>query len=478
MNLKVEYAGPSLVISFVIAGFVATLASLCYAEMAALVPISGSAYTYAYATLGELVAWVIGFDLLLEYGIGAATVAVGWSGYFSNFITTVSKGRMTLDPRWTNAPYVWLEAGQKGVQQAGFYRNVLACAEGDCEAYADIPAMVLTILLTLVLCTGVKISSSVNAFLVAVKIVIIIMFVVIGIRYIDRSNYEPFIPPNEGVWGKFGWSGILQASTIVFFAFIGFDAVSTTAQEAKHPQRDLPIGILASLGISTVLYLVVTVVLTGVKKYTEIDIKSPVATAIPLEWFSIVVDVGALSGLVSVMMVLLLGQPRILQSMASDGLLPNILSKVHTKTGVPLASTIFTGSICAIFAGLLPIDILGNMTSVGTLFAFFIVCISVPILRIVRPGERRFEVPGGLVFGGFVIPLLGAGASVLLIVMGTLASIIRLFIWMGVGLIIYAIYGFWNSKLRYEANVNVAFSRPRKEVNLLVNYEADDEKVM
>ncbi|KAJ3329401.1 Cationic amino acid transporter-1 [Blyttiomyces sp. JEL0837] len=460
-----QNAGPALILSFVFAGVAAGLSSLCYAEMAALVPVSGSAYTYAYATLGEMVAWIIGWDLLLEYLVGAATVAVGWSGYFCNFIHIISGGNLVVDPKWSNAPYIWREIGESNATTAGFYRNSVTCADGTpCDAIVDAPAVLLTALITTILAIGVRTSSTVNGFFVIVKLVIVVLFILIGIRYINRDNYVPFIPENQA-WGVFGWSGIFHASTTVFFAYIGFDAVSTTAQEAKNPQRDLPIGILASLGICTSLYLAVTAVLTGVQKYTEIDIKAPVASAIPIHWLSVVIDIGALAGLFSVMMVLLLGQPRILQAMASDGLLPSVFAKINSKTNTPLWGTFLTGGLCAILAGLLPIDILGNLTSIGTLFAFAIVSAAVPILRYTRPDlERRFEVPGGRIIGGFVIPGLGFLTAIGLIAMASVASIYRLFAWMGVGLLIYAFFGYRNSKASKRLDQQIAFQRPKKEI--------------
>ncbi|KAJ3098338.1 hypothetical protein HDU97_004113 [Phlyctochytrium planicorne] len=470
-----DNAGPALVISFLIAAFVCGLASVCYAELAALVP--EAFFQDVYSTLGELVAWIIGWDLTLEYLVGAATVAVGWSGYFGMFIQTASNGRYSLDPRWSNAPVVWLEAGEKNREYSGFYRNEVLCSDDQlCNPYLNLPAIVISLILTGVLCLGVKSSSTVNNIFVGVKIVVILIFIFGGIKFIDTSNYSPFIPPNTGAWGKYGWSGIFQAATTVFFAFIGFDAVSTTALEARRPQRDLPIGIISSLGICTVLYIAVTLILTGVKKYTEIDVKSPVASALPIAGLAIVIEIGAVAGLTSVLLILLMAQPRILQAMAGDGLLPEIIARVDSRTKVPIWATVITGALCAVFAGVLPIDILGNMTSVGTLFAFALVCAAVPILRYTKPSlDRKFKVPGGPIVGGYVIPILGAISSIGLIGMiypqatkitvveavGTPSSIARLFIWMAIGLIIYFSFGYRNSRIgrRDDGDVEIAFER-------------------
>ncbi|KAI9362020.1 amino acid permease-domain-containing protein [Zopfochytrium polystomum] len=441
-------AGPALVISFMIAGSVAALASLCYAEMASLVPVAGSAYTYAYATLGELAAWVIGWDLMLEYLVGAATVAVGWSEYLTNFIHTIT-GKY-LDARFVNATWIWNGHTAQ--------RNMVACPSGStvppgdneadarCAAYGNFMAMGMSAAITLILLVGVKTSTSVNAAFVAIKLVVVLVFIGVGAAYIKPANYHPFVPPSEG-WGKYGWSGVFQASMTVFFAYIGFDAVSTASQEARNPRRDVPIGILASLFICTALYIAVTAVLTGVKKYTDIDPSSPFSSALPnLPAVSLLIDVGALSGLASVMLVLMLGQPRILQAMASDGLLPPVFATVSKRTGVPVWGTATTGVLCAVLSGVLPIDVLGHMTSVGTLFGFAVVCAAVPILRYTQPTlPRPFAVPGGAVVGGYVIPIVGCVASVLLMAAGPGGSLVRLVGWMAVGLVVYAGYGWWGS---------------------------------
>ncbi|KAI8614046.1 amino acid/polyamine transporter I [Chytriomyces sp. MP71] len=443
-----QMAGPAVILSFVFAGFVAGLASLCYAEMASLVPVSGSAYSYAYHTMGELVAWIIGWDLLLEYLVGAATVAVGWSGYLTSFVATATNGSYQFDARVVNSPVVWLEA--EGNVSAGFFVNYVTCPDGSqCPAIMNLPAIVVVAVLTILLASGIKMSSTINAVAVGVKITIILLFIFIGFGHINSANYNPFIPPNEGSWGKFGWSGVFSASTSVFFAYIGFDCVSTTAQEAKNPQRDLPLGIIGSLVICTVLYIAVSAVLTGVQNYALINAAAPVSNALPYRWLSILIDLGALFGLFSVILVMLLGQPRILHAMATDGLLPARFARIHERTGTPLFATVATGVACAAFAGVLPIDILGNMTSVGTLLAFFIVCMSIPILRVTRPdAERKFQIPGGHIVGGFVIPILGAFCSLGLIAVGSAASIARLFIWMFLGLLMYFTYGIRHSKLK------------------------------
>ncbi|KAJ3193784.1 hypothetical protein HK101_004095 [Irineochytrium annulatum] len=479
-----ENAGPALVISILIAAFVSGLACLCYGEMASLVPISGSAYTYVYATLGELAAWIIGWDLLLEYVVGAAAVASSWSGYFASFLGSASNGMYEVDPRWSRSPIRWKEGATFAEQ--GFEWNYVDCPvagglageTSPCVPYADMPAIAISILLTSVLCMGVRVSSTVNGFFVFVKIAILLLFIGFGIQYINLDNYSPFIPPNTtGNWGDFGWSGILTASTIVFFSFIGFDAVATTAQECKRPQRDLPIGIVASLSICTALYIGVTVVLTGIQNYTQIDVQSPLASAIPVGWLRIVIEAGALTGLSSVLLVLLLSQPRILQAMAHDGLLPRVFSRVDSITGVPQWGTVTSGLFCSILAGLLPVDVLANMTNVGTLFAYAAVCVAIPVLRCTRPdAPRRFKVPGGLVLGGFIIPILGASCSIALIgkSIGPISSIVRLAIWMAVGLVVYMSFGFYKSKLRNAtvAETTVAFQKVVSDKEVSAKSEA------
>jgi APA family basic amino acid/polyamine antiporter len=424
-------AGPAVFLSFVFAGVASVFAALCYAEMASMIPIAGSAYTYAYATMGELAAWIIGWDLILEYLVGAATVSVGWSGYVVEFIRHVTG--YSLPPEWTSAPLVWSEK-LHAFQTTG--------------AYINVPAILITLLVTGILVIGIRESARFNAIIVFVKVTVILLFIGFTARYLKPENWEPLIPENTGTFGKYGWSGILQGATTVFFAYIGFDAVSTAAQETRNPKRDLPIGILTSLAICTVLYVAVSVLLTGLVSYKDLNVPHPIAIGIKatgIGWLETAVEVGAIAGLSSVMLVMLLGQPRIFFSMAMDGLFPKFATKVHPRFGTPYVTTIVTGVICAVAGGLLPIDILGELTSIGTLFAFVLVSIGVMILRIRRPDiPRGFRVP----FGPYLIPILGALTSGALMYTATTQTILRLFAWMVLGLVIYFVYSRHHSKLR------------------------------
>ena len=430
-------SGPAVALSFVVASVASAFAGLCYAEMASMIPIAGSAYTYSYATMGELVAWIIGWDLILEYLVGAATVSVGWSGYVVSFL----KGAfgIALPSAWVNAPVTWSEAHQSFMMTG---------------AILNVPAILITLFVTGILVTGIKESARFNAVIVFVKIAIVLLFIFAAVNYIHPENWHPFIPPNQGVFGKYGFSGIFQGATMVFFAYIGFDAVSTAAQECKNPQKDLPIGILGSLAICTVLYIAVSTILTGVVSYTKLSVPDPIAVGIEvtgIKWLVSAVNVGAIAGLSSVMLVMLMGQPRIFYSMAKDGLFPPVAARVHPRFGTPYITTIITGVICAIAGGLLPIDILGELTSIGTLFAFMLVSLGVMILRIKRPDiPRKFKVPGG----DYFVPICGAVTSGLLMYTATTATIIRLFGWMAVGLVVYGTYGRKHSKLRAASGVN------------------------
>ncbi len=438
-------AGPAVSMSFVVAGFASAFAGLCYAEMAAMIPVAGSAYTYAYTTMGELVAWIIGWDLILEYLVGAATVSVGWSGYVCSFVSH-STG-VQLPMAWTTAPLAWYEAGKKlpdGTLSDGQFWHTPG-------AIVNLPAVLITLFVTAILIRGVKESARFNAGIVFVKVAVVLLFIAFVGPHVVPSNWEPYVPPNEGTFGRFGISGILQGATTVFFAYIGFDAVSTAAQEAKNPQRDLPIGILGSLAVCTVLYIAVSAILTGVVPYTDLNVPHPVALGAEragIGWLRTFIEVGAIAGLSSVMLVMLMGQPRIFYSMARDGLLPPIAAKIHPKYGTPHVTTLITGCICAVAGGVLPIDILGELCSIGTLFAFVLVCLGVMILRLKQPDvERKFRVP----FGPYLVPILGALTSGLLMYTATTHTIVRLFVWMALGLVIYLIYGRRHSKLQRQA---------------------------
>lgn len=432
-----QHAGPALVFSFILSGVGCAFAGLCYAEFASMIPVSGSAYTYSYATLGEFVAWIIGWDLILEYLFGAATVAVGWSGYVVSFLEHTL--HIPMNARLVNAPFQYV-AGQ-GWQSTG--------------ALINLPAVFIILLMTALLVVGIKESAKFNNVIVLVKVVVILAFIGLGAMYIDSANYEPFLPENNGTWGEYGWSGVLTGSAVIFFSYIGFDAVSTAAQEAKNPQRDMPIGMLGSLAVCTLLYVLVAAVLTGMVKYTELNVPAPVALAIDQTgnatlqtFFSPILKIGAIAGLSSVVLVMLMGQPRIFYSMANDGLLPASFAKLHPKYKTPYVTTILTGSVAAIAAGFLPIGELGHMVAIGTLLAFVIVCIGVIVLRNKRPDlHRPFKTP--LVP---LVPILGALICLAQMAALPLVTWVRLIVWMGIGIAIYFLYGARHSKLAKEVD--------------------------
>jgi APA family basic amino acid/polyamine antiporter len=440
-------AGPAVVLSFVVAGIASAFAGLCYAEMASMIPIAGSAYTYSYATMGELVAWIIGWDLILEYLVGAATVSVGWSGYLCAFLKNTL--HLEIPAAWSNSPFVWYEAGKAlpggQVSTGQFFHNP--------DAIVNLPAVLITLFVTMILIRGVKESARFNAVVVYIKIAVVLLFIAFVGPKVVPGNWHPFIPEplkdasGANIFGKFGLTGIFQGATTVFFAYIGFDAVSTAAQECKNPKRDLPIGILGSLAICTVLYIAVSGILTGVVPYGELNVSHPVslgAQRAGMPWLETLIEIGAIAGLSSVMLVMLMGQPRIFFSMARDGLFPAGAAKVHPRFGTPHVTTAITGIICAIAGGLLPIDILGELCSIGTLFAFVLVSLGVMILRIKRPEiPRAFKVPGG----AYLVPMLGVLTSGVLMYTATTATIVRLFAWMALGLLIYFLYGRSHSKL-------------------------------
>ncbi len=426
-------AGPAVALSFIVAGVASAFAGLCYSEMAAMIPISGSAYTYSYATMGELVAWIIGWDLILEYLVAAAAVSVGWSGYVVAFLHDAFG--VDLPKAWISAPVLWSEK-QQHFELTG--------------SFVNLPAVLVVLAVTALLVRGVKESARFNTIIVFMKVTVVLLFIAFAWRFVRTENWHPFIPPNEGPFGKFGASGVLQGATMVFFAYIGFDAVSTAAQETRNPQRDLPIGILVSLAICTVLYIAVSLILTGIVPYQKLNVPHPIAVGVEATgqlWLATAVEIGAIAGLSSVMLVMLLGQPRIFFAMANDGLFPQIAAKVHPRFGTPYVTTIITGVVCAVAGGVLPIDILAELTSIGTLFAFVLVSVGVMILRIKRPEiPRPFRVPGGT----YLVPVLGAVTSGLLMYTATTATIIRLFAWMAIGLAIYFAYGRKHSRLRAE----------------------------
>jgi APA family basic amino acid/polyamine antiporter len=425
-----NHAGPALVISFLIAGLGCGLAGLCYAEFASMIPVSGSAYSYSYATLGEVVAWFIGWNLILEYLFAAATVAVGWSGYVVSLCEQLG---IHLPDALTNAPLT------KG---SGHFEIVRT------GALLNLPAVLIVAAITALCYVGIHQTARFNAIVVAIKVTVILLFIAFGVWVVDGANWEPFIPPNTGVYGHFGWSGVVQAAGIIFFAYIGFDAVSTAAQEAKNPQRDMPIGILASLAICTVLYVAVSAVLTGMVPYPDLNTPAPVALALDrhpeLRWLAGWIKLGAIAGMTSVMLVMLLGQPRIFYAMSRDGLLPPLFRKVHPTHKTPYVGTLITGSLAAVIAGLFPVTILGELVSIGTLLAFTTVCIGVLVLRYTRPDLKRpFKVPAP-----WLVCTTGA-----LVCTGMMISLphdtwVRLFGWTALGFLIYFFYGYRHSELR------------------------------
>jgi APA family basic amino acid/polyamine antiporter len=416
-----QYAGPAVVVSFILSGISCALTALCYAEMASMVPVAGSAYTYAYVTLGEFFAWVIGWDLILEYLFGASTVAVGWSGYMVSLL----KDFGILIPDWlSNSPLVldpdlgWVKTG----------------------AVINLPAVLVILGAAFLLVLGIRESAFINNLVVFIKILVLLLFIIIGVFFINPQNWSPFIPSNNGAFGHFGWSGILRGAGVIFFAYIGFDAVSTAAQETLNPQRNMPVGILGSLGVSTLLYVVVSMVLTGMVRYDRLLVPDPIAVAVDSTgyiWLSFFVKVGAVAGLSSVILVMLLGQSRIFYSMARDGLMPKKFALVHPVFRTPYITTVITGVVAAFLAGIFPIGILGELVSIGTLLAFVIVSIGVLVLRYTNPELKRpFKTP---LFP--LVPVLGAAISLLQMLSLPLGTWLRLIIWMFIGFLLYFFYG-------------------------------------
>lgn len=449
-----QYAGPAIVISFLISGFACLFAGLCYAEFASMIPISGSAYTYAYATMGEFMAWIIGWDLILEYLFAASTVAVGWSGYVVSFLQdfgviipaqfTAAWGSVLVDIPQIGWKLMTPEL-TKNLADTGIAIDSLPHLSG----ILNLPAMFVVAAITILLLIGIRESARFNNVMVFIKVFVILLFIGIGAFFVNKANWHPFIPENTGVWGHYGWSGIFRGAAVIFFAYIGFDAVSTAAQEAKNPQRDMPIGILGSLGISTILYILVAIVLTGIVSFTFLNVADPIAVGVNamgtgLFWLRPIIKIAAIAGLSSVILVMLMGQPRIFFSMSKDGLLPPIFSKVHSRFKTPYVSTLITGFVALVLAGILPINILGELVSIGTLLAFAIVCIGIIILRVKRPElKRTFKTPWVP-----LIPLLGAGICLLQMFSLPWETWLRLIVWMAIGFIIYFTYGIKKSKLR------------------------------
>ncbi|HEY6291656.1 MAG TPA: amino acid permease [Terriglobia bacterium] len=450
------HAGPAIVISFVLAGIGCTFAGLCYTEFASLIPIAGSAYTYGYATLGEIFAWIIGWDLVLEYAFGAATVASGWSGYFVSLLRDFG---IQLPPQWQATPGTemvfysgrWssLNTIQPALQRAGADPGTLPHV----VANFNLVAFVAIAVVTLILVIGVRESANINSAMVGVKVAVVFVFIGLATIFVlhhpatAAKNWHPFLPPNTGHFGDFGWSGIARGAAVIFFAYIGFDAVSTSAQEARNPQRDMPIGIIGSLIICTVLYIVVAGLLTAIVPYNILNVSDPVAVgvdAIGVHWGSVLVDAGVVAGLASVMLVMLFGQSRVLYSMSRDGLLPEWASAIHPHFRTPWITSIVVGVFAAFFASVLNINDLSALVNIGTLLAFVIVCFGVWVLRVRRPDlERPFKTP--LVP---TVPILGALISFGMMASLPLATWIRLLVWLIIGLTIYFSYSRHHSKVR------------------------------
>jgi APA family basic amino acid/polyamine antiporter len=436
-----DRTGPALMLSFVAAGITCVFAALCYAEFASMVPVAGSAYTYAYATMGELFAWIIGWDLILEYAVASATVAHGWSHYFQDFLAFFNTH---LPHAFTNAPFDY-DPGSGRLASTG--------------TWFDLPAIVIATLITIILVKGIRESASFNAAIVMVKVVIVLFVIVVGARYVNPANWHPFAPYGLTGFSFFGHTimgqtgpggeprGMLAGAAIVFFAYIGFDSVSTHAEEARNPSRDVPIGILTSLILCTVLYIAVAAVLTGMVPYNQINIDAPVSDAFRqagLPWAQLIVSVGAIAGITSVLLVMMLSQPRIFLAMARDGLLPTgFFGAVHERFRTPWKSTILTGFAVSVMGAFLPLRILAELVNIGTLLAFLIVCAAVLIMRRTHPDvPRPFRAPLGS-----IVPILGILCCLLLMFSLPAENWVRLVVWLAIGLAIYFAYGRRHSRL-------------------------------
>jgi basic amino acid/polyamine antiporter, APA family len=423
------YAGPAVVLSFALAGVACGCAALCYSEMAAMLPVTGSAYSYVYAALGELAAWIIGWDLILEYSLASATVSVGWSGYFVSLLRELG---IRIPARFSTAPFDY-DGVTHGWATTG--------------SIVNLPAVFIVVLTTILLVVGIRASARANTAVVVIKVGVILTFILAGYSHIHPSNWHPLIPPNAGQFGHFGWSGVFRGAAVVFVAYIGFDAVSTVAQETRNPQRAIPTGIIGSLIVCTILYALVAAVLTGIVPYHFLNSPDPIAVGIDatkLFWLTPIVKVGATAGLSSVILVMMMGQPRIFWAMAADGLLPQWFAKLHPRFRTPHITTIVTGVVVAVCGGLLPIQALAEMVSIGTLLAFVLVCASVWVMRHSCPSETRpFKVPLGP-----VVPILGMVSCLYLMASLPLETWLRLLLWMATGLVIYFTYSRSHSRVR------------------------------
>ena len=425
-----EYAGPGITISFILAGIIAMFAALCYAEFASLIPISGSAYSYAYATMGEFTAWMMGCVLTLEYMLAACAVAVGWSGYFSSLMGDLG---LVIPTAIASAPLIYdLETGW------ALSGNLI-----------NLPAVIITGIMGYLIAVGIKAAASFNNIMVIIKLAVVVLFVACGIFFIKADNLVPFVPENTGNFGQYGFSGILRGAGVVFFAFVGFDALSTLAQEAKNPQKDLPRGMIGSLGICTIVYIIVGLVLTGLVSYKLLNVSDPIALAVNalgphFIWLRLFIKVAILAGLTSVVLVMLLGQTRIFYTMANDGLLPKKFCQINNKTQTPLFTTVVVVLVAMLIAGLFPVGILGQLVSMSTLLVFGIVCFGVLVLRFKQPSlHRPFKVP----FAPW-IPLIGALASFIQMLFLPAVTWIQLIVWLGIGCYVYFKYSIHHSHVR------------------------------
>ena len=453
-SVAAQNSGPAVVLSFIFAGIACAFAGLCYAEFASLIPIAGSAYTYGYATLGEIFAWIIGWDLILEYAFGAATVASGWS---ANVVQLLARLGITLPPQWIATPGTVL-ANYKGLWQpvASLPASVDSSTLPHATAIFNFVAFFSIAAVTTILVIGIRESATLNSIIVFVKVGTVLIFIGVAAAYlthhfsIAQANWKPFVPPNTGTFGEYGWSGVLRGAGKIFFAYIGFDAVSTAAQEARNPQKDMPVGILGSLTVCTILYIVTAGLLTGLVSYTRLNVGAPIALGIAetgVRWGEYLVLIGTIMGLSTVMLVMLLGQSRVFYSMSRDGLLWKWAGAIHPRFRTPWISSIVVGVFVAMLPALLPINVLNDLTSIGTLLAFVIVCAGVWVLRKRRPDlQRPFKTP--LVP---LVPILGILCSLGLMAGLPLSAWLRLFAWLVIGMVVYYTYGVKHSRVRNPA---------------------------